>query len=300
MDRLQRGFFRLAAENDYLKLKRTEFQAWFGQIMGMVYPQDYESIRLTQGDGGLDGILISTGTVFAVFAPRQQSESELTSKMQSDYAKAKKTMEKRGASLQGFVFIHNDEGLTKITGPELVKLRQSNPDVTFSRWTFEAIWNELEKLSENQLIDLFGQGPTEENVERLAFPAIREVIDHLSRTDAPPVIDITIPDPDKLEHNNLIDEKADMLRVGRNRQGLVKKYLNGMSNPTTGEDIAEAFRQQYASLKESGMDSSEIFSALWRFSGGVHFVQPDQFAAVTAVMAYFFSSCDIFENVPGN
>ena len=64
--------------------------------------------------------------------------------------------------------------------------------------------------------------------------------------------------------------------------------------------MAEAFRERYASLKESGMDADQMFTSLWRFAGGEHFVKPDQFAAVTAVLAYFFSSCDIFDNVPSN
>ena len=300
MDRFQRGFFRLAAENNYLRLKRTDFQAWFGRIMEKVYPDDYESIRVTQGDGGLDGLLIRSGTVFQVYAPRDQSASEIIAKIDSDFATAKKTMSDRGAKLECWVFVHNDEGLTKYTGPKLTELRQANPTVRIERWTFEKIWQKLEKLSVDQLTDLFGPGPTEENVDRLAFPAIREVIGYLSRSDAPADIDITTPDPDKLEHNKLGDDKANLLRVGRRRQGLVEQYLNGMTDPTTGEDIAEAFRERYASLKDSGMDADQIFTSLWRFAGGEHFSQLDQIAAVTTVLAYFFSSCDIFENVPGD
>lgn len=300
MDRLQRGFFRLAAENDYLKLKRTEFQAWFNRIMEKVHPDDYENIRVTQGDGALDGLLIRSGTVFQVYAPRDQSQSEINEKIDSDFATAKTTMADRGAELERWVFVHNDEGLTKDTGPKLVKLRQANPTVRIERWTFEGIWVELEKLSVDQLTDLFGQSPTESNVDRLVFPAIRDVIEYLSRTEAPADVVITMPDPDKLEHNKLGDEKADILRVGRSRQALIEQYLNGMTDPTTGEDIAEAFRERYACLKDSGINADQTFTSLWRFAGGEHFVQPDQFAAVTAVFAYFFSSCDIFENVPGD
>lgn len=300
MDRLQRGYFRQSAELRFLKLKRQEFQSWFGEIMEKAHPDDYENIRLTQGDGGLDGILISTGTVFAVFAPRESTEKEIVEKMNGDFETAQATMEKRKAKLESIVFVHNDEGLTKVTGPELIRLKQENPDVTFTRWTFEGIWRELEKLTVDQMEDMFGPGPTEENVSRLGFPAIREVIAYLNRSDAPPMLNITLPDPNKLEHNELSDEKADILRVGRHRQGLVEQYLNGMTDPTAGEEIAESFREHYAQLKQSGMGPDEIFTALWRFAGGEHFVKSDQQAAVTAVLAYFFSSCDIFENVPSD
>lgn len=298
MDRLQRGYYRLAAANAFLKLKRTEFQAWFSRIMEKVHPGDYENIRLTQGDGGIDGILLSSGTAFAVYAPREMTESQVIAKMNSDFTSASNTMKERGAVLNGLVFVHNDEGLTQKTGPELLRLKQANKTITFARWTFEAIWRELETLAPEQLADLFGPGPTEENVDRLGFPAIREVIDFLERAEPPPLPEIGVPDADKLEHNRLSDDLADLLRVGRRRQGLVEQYLNGMTNPTAGESIAEAFRRHYASMKDSGASSTETFNSLWRFAGGEHFVQPQQFAAVTAVLAYFFASCDIFENAP--
>lgn len=265
--------------------------------MGVAHPEDYENIRLTQGDGGLDGILLSTSTAFAVFAPRESSGNAVVTKMQADFVTACSTMERRGAKLLGMVFVHNDEGLTKVTGPALVKLAQANPGVRFTRWTFERIWQELETLTIDQLTDLFGVGPTEENVDRLTFPSIREVIEFLSQAEPRTLAPIGIPDPEKLEHNNLSPEQADMLRVGRHRQGLVGDFLDAMTDPTTGERIAEAFRDQYASLKDGGMTAPEIFTVLSRFAGCEHFTQPDQIAAVMAVMAYFFSSCDIFENV---
>ena len=298
MDRLQKGFFRMAAELKYLKLKRQEFQWWFGCIMEKAHPTDYENIRLTQGDGGLDGIRISSGTAYAVYAPREMSEGEVVAKMNNDFAAANRTMEQQGATLQELVFVHNDEGLTKVTGPALIRLQQDNPGIRFVRWAFEAIWRELERLTAEQLEELFGPGPTVENVARLGFPAIQEVIRHLSRAEVPAKIEITLPSPDKLEHNQLSALKADMLRMGRHRQGLVGQYLDGLTVPTTGEKIAEAFREKYDDLKQSGMTPDEIFTGLWSFSGGDHFTAPDHVAAVTAVMAYFFSSCDIFDNAP--
>ncbi len=298
MDRLQRGYFRQAAENRYLALKRTEFQAWFAKVMEKCHPDDYVNIRLTQGDGGLDGLLVSAGAVFAAFAPREASEAEVVQKMRHDFAAASDTMNRRSAILKQLIYMHNDEGLTKVTGPELLRLQQASPAVTFQRWTFERIWVELEKLSVEQLTDLFGPGPTEENVDRLGFPSIREIIDYLSRADVPLNVPISPPDPDKLEHNELAPEQQGLLLVGRQRQGLVESYLNGMYDPSSGEAIAEAFRRQYAILRDSGLGSEAIFTALWRFAGGEHFVQPPQIAAVTAVLAYFFSTCDIFENVP--
>ena len=167
MDRMQRGFFRQAAENKYLKLKRQEFETWIGEILGMSCAGDYENIRLTQGDGGLDGIILSRSAVVAVNAPREQTAGSLEKKIKGDFTAAMKTLKDRAVDLKAFIFVHNDEGLTKDIGPVLMKLRQDNPSVEIECWTFERIWKELEKLSLDQLEDIFGQGPTVENVEQL-------------------------------------------------------------------------------------------------------------------------------------
>ena len=300
MDRFQRSIYRLKADNDFLRFKRQEFEGWFGRIMGMAYPDDYEPVRLTQGDGGLDGLLISTATVLAVYAPRECTEAGVVKKMYDDFAAAKKTMEERGAVLEGITFVHNDEGLTRVTAPELVKLRQANPnpEVTFRRWTFDAIWREIAGLGEDQLVDLYGHGSTDENVDRLQLETIRGVIERLRKADAPPDVQITLPNPRKLEHNDLPAEYADLLRTGRRRQGLVGNLVRGLTDPETGEEIAEGFRQTYAAACDAGANAEEIFTTLWRYAGGEHFVQPPEVAAVASVLAYFFDSCDIFENAP--
>ena len=298
MDRLRRGYYRLAARNDFLRHKRQEFQAWFGQIMEMAHPGDYEPIRLTQGDGGLDGLLVSEAAVFAVFAPRECTESQLVAKMDGDFGSARSTMSDRDAVLRKIVFVHNDEGLTKVTGPELVRLGQANPDVAFERWTFEAIWLKIGSLSEDQLEELYGPGPSEENVDRLRFEAIRTVIDRLKKADPPAVTEITLPAAGKLEHNALSADYADLLRAGRRRQGLVGDFVQELTDPSTGEEIAEGFRLAYRELRDAGATPDETFAALWRHAGGEHFVGPTEFPAVASVVAYFFDSCDIFENAP--
>lgn len=299
MDRLQRGYFRQAAENKYLKLRRQEFQAWVGDILGKSMPGDYENIRLTQGDGGLDGIILSRSAVVAVNAPRDQTAAALEKKIEGDFATAKKTLSARSVELKVFIFIHNDEGLTKDTGPALMKLRQSE-GIEVECWTFERIWKELQSLGVEELEAMFGQGPSIANVDQLQMPHIREVIEYLTDLgkEPPALGDLIIPNPAKLEYNSLSEENQDMLRVGRTKHGLVEQFIEGMTDIGAGEAIAEAFRNKYSAIKESGESADDIFHVLWDFAGGNHFSAPPQFAAVTAILSYYFHSCDIFENVP--
>jgi hypothetical protein len=301
MDRFQRSWYRLLAKNDYLELKRQEFQGWVSKIFQLGFNADYVPIRLTQGDGGLDGIVLSEGSVVAVYAPRDTSKSVLESKIASDFEKAGQTLSERNATMLKFIFVHNDEGLVKEIGASLLALRQTRPTVTIEIWTFERLWMLIEqRLTDNQIQDLLGDAPTLQVMDRLEMPAIREVIEYLAsaKAEPSPLGQITIPDPDKLEYNKLNEYNQHLLHGGRTKQRKVSMYLQGMTDPTTGEGIAEGFRRKYAACRESGMKPDETFETLWNFSGGNHFSRPDQQAGVTAVMSHFFDSCDIFENVP--
>lgn len=301
MDRFQRSWFRLLAKNDYLELKRQEFQAWVGKLFELGFLADYTVIRLTKGDGGLDGIIVSEDAVVAVYAPRDATKSVLENKISSDFKKAKKTLEDGNATMRKFVFVHNDEGLTKEVGTFLLTLRADNPGVVIEIWTFERLWKLMQdKLSSDQLQDLLGEAPTLQVMDRLEMPAIRDVVEHLAsvKTDPSPLDAIIIPDPQKLEYNELNEYNQYLLKGGRSKHGKVAQYFDGMTDPRAGEAIAEGFRRKYAACRESGMRPDEIFETLWNFAGGNHFTSPPQQAGVTAVMSHFFDACDIFENVP--
>ena len=301
MDRFQRSWFRLLAKNSYLELKRQEFQAWVGKLFELGFLADYTVIRLTQGDGGLDGIIVSENAVVAVYAPRETTKSVLESKISSDFEKAGTTLADGNATMQKFVFVHNDEGLTKEVGTFLLKLRGDNPSVVIEIWTFERLWALMEdKLSGDQLQDLLGEAPTSQVMDRLEMPSIRDVIEHLAsvKVEPSPLNAITIPDPEKLEYNQLNEYNQHVLRGGRSKHGKVVQYFDGMTDPNAGEEIAEGFRRKYAACRESGMPPDDIFETLWNLAGGNHFTKTPQQAGVTAVMSHFFDTCDIFENVP--
>jgi len=300
MDRFQRSYLRLMARDDYREKKRQVFQDWVGQLFKKALKGDYENIRLTQGDGSLDGIILSESAVVAVFAPRKSTQSELERKIADDFNGADQTLKDRNVQLRKFIFVHNDEGLTKGVGALMLHLQQGNPGVTIEIWTFENLWTLMETLSEDEIQDVLGLAPTSEMMERLEMPVIREVIEHLVSVQAePPAIgDLTIPAPDKLQYNELDEMNQHLLRGGRSKHALVARYLEGMTDLRTGEAIAEGFRQKYAFCRAGGMRPDDTFATLWHFAGGNHFTTPVQHAAVTAVLSHFFHTCDIFENTP--
>ena len=300
MDRMKRSYLRLLAKDDFREKKRQEFQAWIGKIFELGFLADYDSIRLTQGDGGLDGIILSELAAVAVYAPREMTASELQRKIAADFSKAMKTFADRGVVIKKFILIHNDEGLTKDVGTLVLKLNQDHLSVAIEIWRFERLWMLLEKLTEDQLDELLGAAPTTANMERLEMPAIRDVVQYLTtiQLTPPPLSDIEIPNAKKLEYNRLGEYIQHILRAGRVKQKLVQQYLEGATDMTTGEKIAEGFRQKYVACRDSGMEPDDIFETLWELAGGNHFTTPTQHAAVTAVLSHFFHFCDIFENAP--
>jgi hypothetical protein len=226
--------------------------------------------------------------------------SELNGKIGSDFHKAKKTFADHAVDMKKFILIHNDEGLTKDGGPNVLKLRQDHANITIEIWKFERLWLLLAKLTEEQLDELLGAAPTTANMERLEMPAIREVVQYLTtiQLTPPPLSNMEIPNAMKLEYNRLGEYIQLILRAGRVKQSLVQQYLEGVTDLTTGEKIAEGFRHKYVACRDSGMEPDDIFETLWELAGGNHFTTPTQHAAVTAVLSHFFHFCDIFENVP--
>ena len=59
IDRYQLSHYRIVAERDFLKFGASEFQGWFGRIMSTAFASDYVNVRISKGDGGIDGYRLS-------------------------------------------------------------------------------------------------------------------------------------------------------------------------------------------------------------------------------------------------
>ncbi|MDA0919200.1 MAG: hypothetical protein O2945_09030 [Planctomycetota bacterium] len=299
-DPLKRKVHRQTAMTAFLRLKRQEFQAWFGDLMTRCWPDDFLRIRLSQGDGGLDGYRISTRTVFQVFAPRDFTGKEMADKIVGDFQQAAATTSGEGRAMAEWVFVHNEpDDFPHEAAVALAELARNNPDIRFRRWEFTAIWDQVSQLPDEKLDELFGPAPSLQHLENLQYPEIIPVVVWLASAEPPDLPPLDLPDPAKLEYNELSADNADLVRFGRRRSGTVEGYLDEMPDADRPEAIAQAFRDKYRSLRDAGMSVDRVFESLWVFTGGEHFAgKPSGLAAVTAVLSYFFERCDIFENVP--
>jgi len=303
LDRAQIGYYRLHAYNVYLEKKRTEFQNWFVDLMNRRYPKSFIKVRLTEGDGKLDGYRLGDSTVFAVYAPRENTRkiSETIKKIQSDFDGAKNTLSEDGLELTKWIFVSNDQdGIPKEITTQIARIENEHSNCVVEYWDFEAIWNEIKELDEIHLIELFGNAPSITQIDSLQFQSLHAVISFIQGQPVPLNPPLDPPDVNKLEYNSLSDVIMDYLRVGRRKEKLVDQYFDLNQKLNLGEKIAQAFRKKYATLKNSKIDLSAdtIFQELWNFAGGGQLKSLENSAAVLAILSYFFESCDIFENPP--
>lgn len=176
-------------------------------------------------------------------------------------------------------------------------MREQYPQVLIETWGYTELLRIKESLSLAALEDLFGPVPTRPDYESMDMNDLKQVIDSLEQEDSPPSTEPVIaPSAQKLEKNALSEDAAELLRIGRRKEAMVGRLLDGLPRPESGEQIAEAFRHHYQQLNGDGLSPDEVFCELYRFAGRSEVVPPRREAAVLAVLSYFFERCDIFED----
>lgn len=295
MDELQRSIyvdrFRLAFHTQ----KGTAFQDWFVRVAGYAFGPDFEEVRPygPYGDLKCDGRRISTGSVFQCYAPDAMKEAELITKVDEDFHGA------RGhwtGNMQEWVFVHNDgRGLPPNAVQHLDALRKAHAPLQIATWSEPELFKLTMGLDLSQLQALFGPAASIAIVDRLVMSDLMPIIDALQRQEPnpgdPP---LTPPSAEKLEKNELSDESGLFLRIGRRKSSLVNTFFRKSPRPDLGERIAEAFRLRYAELKALDLPADIIFKHLQDYAGFNG--EPKRQGAALAVLAYFFDSCDIFED----
>jgi len=295
MDELQRSIyvdrFRLAFHTQ----KGTAFQDWFVRVAGYAFGPDFEEVRPygPYGDLKCDGRRISTGSVFQCYAPDAMKEAELIAKVDEDFHGARGHW---AGNMNEWVFVHNDgRGLPPNAVQHLDGLRKAHAPLQLATWSEPELLKLAMGLDLSQLQALFGPAASIAIVDRLVMSDLMPIIDALQRQEPnagdPP---LTPPSAEKLEKNELSEESGLFLRIGRRKSSLVDTFFRKSPRPDLGERIAEAFRMRYAELKALDLPADTIFKHLQDYAGFNG--EPKRQGAALAVLAYFFDSCDIFED----
>lgn len=297
LDRGALAHYALVMRNRYLEATAFAFQDFVVDILERRHPGDFDRVRPTGniGDRKCDGRIRSSSTIIACYGPRQMVPTEVVRKIKSDFAGALK----QWPDMKGWRFVHNDrDGL----GPDVVKaldgLQADHPEVKIEVWGFNELKQEALRLSESDLIELYGYPPG--GTEQVTIASLIPVIEHVGRLATPAATAVRAVPPNKVAYNELSDDVQALLGIGMRKVDVVRKYFDEYHDPKLGDEVAEALRRHYEEYRERGLSPDEIFGELQSIasgSSGLHQGAAHQ-NAVYAVLAFYFEECDVFEEPP--
>ena len=279
------------------------FQDWFMKLARHLHPSgDVQSVRLTQGDGQLDIVVLSQQTAFQCYGPQTFKPSEAAAKIMTDFAGAYEFLEGR---LKKWVFVHNhrtgslDKLSIKALNDLIAECGERGEAIEILAWGKEELWEALEAgVSHHGLRELFGS-PDPVHVD---FACLEELLFSMERADYPDdVAPVSQPGENKLEFNALGAAYRKEIRQGRTGLRTIDAYFASRagSDPEFAERLAQRFRNRYSLLSQHpALSPDEIYENLrldagWRASPDVK-----REMATRIILAYFFDTCDIFENPP--
>lgn len=294
---LQRRYYQVTLKAKCLETTGQAFQDLFSSIMERRYP-GYIRVRPTGSDGDwkADGLLLmsqSERTIYQVYAPYTMSKNETLSKVTEDFTGA---IERWGDKFCSWIFVHNHkDGSPPWLVDRVIELGLEHGRKTLV-WDLNRVYELALGLSDIGLEELLGPALTERDVAVLGFPQIAPLLRALQpgpTNQLPQVKDVSA---EKLAFNGLSDNVEALLKAGMHKARLVGQLLQRSFPPTYGDQVAQEFRRKYVQLREELYAPDEIFTFLQSWVGGERLGQPSSQAATLAVVAYFFETCDIFED----
>jgi hypothetical protein len=310
---IARRLFRLRVHES----KGMAFQRLFEQVMGFRYPNDFIPIKPygNIGDRKNDGFLKSSGTYHQVFAPEQPTASNTAvaaaRKASGDFV-GLRTQWKQGTPIYAYRFVFNDE------------YRGAPPDVVLACEALQRKYNvdarpmlahELEdealKLAPDQLMDIIQAPiPPVDLFPSVDFSVLRDVIRHVLENPVPLSRDLVLRAPDlskKIKFNGLTTPVDHLLHTASWQVEAVTDYFSRSSgggrqelrNKLSGLYLAS--RRRFSRKKDSAEFGDLVFfNLLEKMEPADARANPQQAAATQTaalvVMAYYFESCDVFED----
>ncbi|MBK9367637.1 MAG: hypothetical protein IPN01_15195 [Deltaproteobacteria bacterium] len=295
MDPFARAYYELRLENAFLKKRGEAYQDLFSTIMEKRYPRDFQRTRPwgSAGDRKNDGYLRSQRTLFQVYAPNELESAKAVAKIDEDFTGA---LPHWRAYFDKWVFVHNAwDGLGPDVLQKLLDLAAVHTQIRLEQWGPQDLWNLVFELEEAELAVLFGTAPTRSGMISLRMAELIPILDQIGRLHPTAAPDLRPVPADKLKENLLSDHVATLLRAGMVREQLVRDYFRSRTDPRQRDQISEAFRRQYTTLRSDGLAPDDIFVGLQQWVGGENLGPAHHQEAVLAVLAYMFQECEIFE-----
>ncbi|GAA2491594.1 hypothetical protein Ahu01nite_028490 [Winogradskya humida] len=265
---------------------------------------DFVDVRThgSLGDIGADGLRLHNRKLYACYGPQTPDPTKIKRKFLDDLEKA---ITKRGEHFTTFVFVHNDrrDAIHPEVSVLLNQARIDHANLGFEQLGPNHLYRELCRLDRDAIADLLEcDFPTIDRLYRVGPSDLEPLLAHLvtnRRSGAIPASAREVP-PHKLDYNELGPEDRDDLIQAMRHAPLVEDYYQARTDITERDEVAEGFNAYYRDLRQEYQDPAEMIWKLQEYVTGNARQSREQERAVMVILAYFFETCDVFEEPPTN
>lgn len=286
------------------------FEQFFTQIMNYAYPKFIQIKPQGQyGDRKNDGYIPSLGHYYQVYAPENpeatRTRNTAVTKARDDF-KGLIDAWHHIYPIKGYRFVFNDKykGSFPAIEETLAEIKTEYKLEISEVFLAKHIEDVLFSLAADKILTVVGFIPDPAGISDVDYSLLSEVIEHIIRVSRP--IDLisalTVPDFDKkIQFNGLSQSVAAFLQSGSYQTGAIDEYFN-KSSGFVRQELRDALNQIYLATmeKDYAEASDDVSEGDLRFFHILKKITPSESKpaqdAAFVLMAYYFESCDIFED----
>jgi hypothetical protein len=304
MTREEQFYARKLFQLEVHKRNGQAFEDFFTRIMQLsnsnflpVAPQG------SIGDRKNDGFVKDDGKYYQVYAPQDPAirESQAIKKLDRDFKGLYSFWNKKVTPIREFYFVLNDKykGAYPTLYPEFTKIEKKHPAVKCNPFLAQHLEDVFMSLPVTLIEDILGPIILPENIELFDSSIMNEVVKYLLATESPRGPEVFPENPafeDKILFNGLSSQVAQYLRFGSFQEGELKNYFK-VNSTFAKSDIRDTFNGLYRQAVAEIPNNPEKSDLVFFFILDKAHPQKNFMIRNTlyALMAYFFSYCDIFE-----
>lgn len=281
------------------ELHGNAFQSFFHDVMSLCVP-GFVDVRThgNLGDQASDGLDLHDGKLYACYAPETVDAAATVRKFNSDLDGAVK---KRSGQFTTFVFVHNDvRGVHPEISTALAHARSSHSNISFEVMGMRHFRDFLgQQDSQDVEVLLKSQLPMQHTVA-VGLQEMEELLADLAAQRLSDILQASIENVSvhKLRYSELSEESQAEIRDGLRHSAMIADYYQRRIDITERDDVAARFHAEYLEAVNDGLEPEDVLLRLREFLAGNRLPSAPSYRAQTAILAYFFESCDIFENAP--
>lgn len=303
----QHYFARTMFRNRVLEADGQRYQDLFVRVMTKrnkefrpIKPQGREG-----GDEGNDGYVPNMGRYYQVYAPEKPDTkiADAVRKAESDFWRIKEKWE-RTAPVQEYYFVFNDKykGAYPKIEHALARMKQENNLKVSEPFLAKDLEREFFELSEDDMMDVLGCViPRSEHIEDIDYPIFTVILQHiLDNYERSPISDsLVLPDyEEKIRFNRISKGVESLFNHGSYQRKVIEQYFerNGkFSRFDVRDRLVTVYQESKEQISGYALDEGgdHIFFKMLNtiVQDGKRSVQD----AAIALIAFFFETCDVFE-----